>query len=314
MKILFTGSSSFTGFWFIKKLQEAGHQVCAIFQKKEGGYVETRLDRVQILANYCQREFECSVGDKRFIEIINSESQWDLFCHHSADVTDYKNPQFNYLAAIEKNTRNISEILDHLLKKGCSSVLVTGSVFEPNEGEGSDNLRAFSPYGLSKALSFEVIKYFCQVRNVNLGKFVIPNPFGPLEEPRFTNYLMRCWFRGETPTIKTPDYIRDNIHVALLANYYAHFVKKSSERGYLQKINPSGYVENQGEFTGRVSNEAKKRFGIPCEFNLGQQVEFPEPRDRRNFDKVEEVISKFNEEKAWDDFFSFYQAIPKKVD
>lgn len=309
MKVLFTGSSSFTGYWFIKSLKKAGHEVVATFQKKELDYDEVRGERVQKLANFCHREFECSLGDKRFFEIVNSEGQWDLFCHHAADVTDYKNPQFDYLAAVENNTKNIPEILDALNAKGCSSLLVTGSVFEPGEGKGSDNLRAFSPYGLSKVLSFEVIKYSCQIRNIKLGKFVIPNPFGPYEEPRFTSYLMRCWLKGETPTIKTPDYVRDNIHVGLLADYYSYFANQVPELELLQKINPSGYVESQGKFTERVSDEAKKRLGIPCEFHIDQQVDFPDPRERKNMDRIDEVASKFNEEKAWDEFISFYRGL-----
>ncbi len=31
MKILFTGASSFTGFWFAKELAAAGHEVFAVF-------------------------------------------------------------------------------------------------------------------------------------------------------------------------------------------------------------------------------------------------------------------------------------------
>jgi UDP-glucose 4-epimerase len=35
-------------------------------------------------------------------------------------------------------------------------------------------------------------------------KFVIPNPFGPYEEPRFTAYLMKTWVAGETARAQTP--------------------------------------------------------------------------------------------------------------
>ena len=34
MKILFTGASSFTGYWFIRELAAAGHEVTAIFRKR----------------------------------------------------------------------------------------------------------------------------------------------------------------------------------------------------------------------------------------------------------------------------------------
>jgi len=36
MKILFTGGSSFTGYWFIKELVAAGHEVVAAFRRADG--------------------------------------------------------------------------------------------------------------------------------------------------------------------------------------------------------------------------------------------------------------------------------------
>ena len=47
MKIFFTGGSSFTGFWFIKELTSAGHEVVAVFQREQDGYHDKlRVSRV----------------------------------------------------------------------------------------------------------------------------------------------------------------------------------------------------------------------------------------------------------------------------
>ena len=48
---------------------------------------------------------------------------------------------------------------------------------------------------------------FYAEREGALEKFVIPNPFGPYEEPRFTAYLMRTWLAGETAHVQTPRYV-----------------------------------------------------------------------------------------------------------
>ena len=85
-------------------------------------------------------------------------------------------------------------------------------------------LVAFSPYGLSKGLTAEIVRYRCREFGLHYRKFVIPNPFGPLEEPRFCAYLTRSWRKGEVVRVNTPDYVRDNIHVSLLAAAYAKFV------------------------------------------------------------------------------------------
>ena len=68
----------------------------------------------------------------------------------------------------------------HWLVLGCNKILLTGSVFENDEGAGSRDLRAFSPYGLSKGFTWQLFRYHAQIRSMTLGKFVIPNPFGPL--------------------------------------------------------------------------------------------------------------------------------------
>ena len=65
---------------------------------------------------------------------------------------------------------------------------MTGSVFEQDEGVGNAPMAAFSPYGLSKGLTAQAFRYGCGTLDVPLGKFVIPNPFGPFEEPRFCHY------------------------------------------------------------------------------------------------------------------------------
>ena len=59
------------------------------------------------------------------------------------------------------------------------------------------------------------------------GKFVIPHPFGPLEQPRLGAYLARTWAADGVAEIKTPAYIRDNIHVGLLAACYKRFVEET---------------------------------------------------------------------------------------
>ena len=109
-------------------------------------------------------------------------------------------------------------------------VVLTGSVFEADEGAGDAPLRAFSPYGVSKGLTAHVASYWCSVLDIPLGKFVIPNPFGPFEEPRFCSFLIKTWREGKPAEVRTPDYVRDNIHVDLLAKVYAAFAAATAGR------------------------------------------------------------------------------------
>ena len=143
---------------------------------------------------------------------------------------------------------------------------------------------------------------------MQLGKFVIPNPFGPYEEQRFTTYLAKSWLAGEVPEVSFPDYIRDNVHVSLLAKFYAQCAESLDGNTPYQQWNPSGYCESQGMFTSRFAQEMEKRLSVPCPFTLKEQTEFPEPKKRINTQPICADTLKWNEKKAWDQLAAFYQA------
>ena len=312
MKILLTGASSFTGMWFARELARAGHEVVATFRKRPEEYADDlRRRRVSMALEVCRGVFGCSFGDPAFLDLVRRE-RWNLFCHHAADVTNYKSPDFDLVSALANNTRNITSVLDALNAGGQTRprVLMTGSVFENDEGVGSEGLPAFSPYGLSKGLTWQVFRYHAARAVLTLGKFVIPNPFGPYEEPRFTAHLMKSWFAGQTAAVNTPAYVRDNIHVSLLAKVYAKFAEEFRERPWLQQmIHPSGYPESQGAFALRFAKEMRPRLGLPCEVELKRQVGFEEPHERINTDLINGKALDWDEGRAWDEFAEYYKGL-----
>lgn len=306
MKILFTGGSSFSGYWFIQALAKAGHEVTATFRGNLESYSGLRRQRVDLLLPLCQPVFNSEFGSENFLQLIDGQ-KWDLLCHHAADVTNYKSPDFNVIAAVDNNTKNLPLVLQKLTKSHCKKVLLTGSIFEKNEGMGSDDLRAFSPYGLSKGLTAELFRYHTQTMDMKLGKFVIPNPFGMYEEPRFTSYLMQNWAQGKTATVNTPLYERDNIPVTLLAKAYVNFAENLTSAPGFEKINPSFYAESQGAFTERFAREMRPRLNLVCKFELGDQRLFPEPKVRLNTDSLKNL--KWDEKHFWDDLAAYYKKV-----
>ncbi|MFH1111377.1 MAG: NAD(P)-dependent oxidoreductase [Planctomycetota bacterium] len=309
MKILFTGASSFTGCWFVRELAAAGHEIVMAFRRDLGQYTGLRRTRVEMLLEDGRGVFNCSFGDSRFLELVKEESGWDLLCHHAAEVADYRSPNFDVVAAVRNNTLHLGDVLSALRAKGCSKVLLTGSVFEGGEGAGSDGLRAFSPYGLSKALTAQVVTYYTEMYGMRLGKFVIANPFGPYEEPRFTAYLVRSWYEGQTPSVSTPDYVRDNVHVPLLAKAYVDFVARLPAAAGFCRASPSGYVESQGAFAQRFARNMHDKLGLPCMLELKTQSEFPEPRIRINTEPIDGKRLGWDEARAWDELAEYYKQV-----
>jgi UDP-glucose 4-epimerase len=312
MKILFTGASSFTGFWMVQELSRAGHEVTAIFRRRLEDYSdEPRRKRVHLLKELCRPVVGVGFGDEKFVELVR-QGGWDVLAHHAADVTNYKSPDFNVAAAVENNTRNLAAILNAMKDGGCSRIVVTGTVFENDEGAGSEGLPAFSPYGLSKGLTAQMFRYYAARAGLSLGKFVIPNPFGPLEEPRFTAYLVKNWFAGVTPAVSTPLYVRDNIHVSLLAKAYAKFVQSMPAGAGITKMNPSGYVESQGSFALRFAREMEPRLRLACPVEMKQQSDFSEPRIRINTDQLNAAALGWDEKAAWDAIADYYRQVHSK--
>jgi nucleoside-diphosphate-sugar epimerase len=307
VRILFTGASSFTGYWFVRELAAAGHEVVAPLRREPASYDGVRARRVGRLGQHAELIVGPSFGDPAFLELISNAERWDALCHHAADVTDYKSEDFDVAAALANNTRSARDVLCALVAKGCQRVVLTGSVFEPNEGAGSGGLQAFSPYGLSKALTAETFRYHAARAGVSLGKFVIPNPFGPYEEPRFTSYLMRTWYAGQVAAVQTPAYVRDNIHVSLLAKAYARFIEQLPDEAGLRRYAPSGYPESQGAFSLRFAAALRTRLDLPCEVSLKKQTSFPEPQVRINTDIPDAGALGWDEELAWDELADYYR-------
>ena len=113
-----------------------------------------------------------------------------------------------------------------------------------------------------------------------------------------------------TPSVNAPDYVRDNIHVSLLAKAYLHFAE--SWVSGISRINPSGYVESQGAFTQRFAREMGKRLNLKCDFVLKTQTEFSEPLVRINTDVPDAQALGWDEATAWDELAEYYaQLMPK---
>jgi nucleoside-diphosphate-sugar epimerase len=207
---------------------------------------------------------------------------------------------------VASNTAGLPRVLDAFAARGGRVVLVTGSVFEGHEGAGEPPRLAVSPYGLSKQLSGAACEFWCHRAGLGFGKFVIPNPFGPFEEPRLTAYLVREWRAGRVPVIATPDYVRDNIHVDLLARCYAgHLGALLAGRG-APRMAPSGYVERQGDFARRFAAEMRARVGWAGDVELAEQTVFEEPRMRVNTEPAVALVPEWREREAWDGIADYY--------
>lgn len=306
MKVLLTGGSSFSGLWIATALVEAGHEVIAPLLRPRDAYEGLRGRRVEALARVARVEPGMAFGDEKFQSLVSREP-FDVLCHHGARVDGYRELTFDVAGALADNTRNIAAVMAALAERGLRAVIGTGSVFESDEGAGEMPREAFSPYGLSKRLTHEVVRFWARHFGVRFGKFVIANPFGPFEEPRFCAYLMKTWAAGKVAGVNTPAYLRDNIHVGLLARAYAGYLEDIVAGRGAERFGPMGYVESQGQFAQRFANAMRERTALACELVLADQREFAEPLARINTDRIDPAAYAWDESAAWDAVADFYR-------
>lgn len=292
---------------FVEALLASGATVTATFTRSGPDAYPDSLarQRIQRLLPHVEVRWNTSFGNPKWMQLLKS-GDFHLLCAHGAAVGNYRNPDFPVDQAVAANTRNLESTLDLFGRNGGRGVVLTGSYFEPGEGEGTRPRRAFSPYALSKARTAAAYRAACRERSLPLAKYVLPNPFGPLEKPNFSSYLVHCWLRGETPLVRTPDTVRDNVAITVLAADYARFALQLAgpDRPRLKR-NPSGWVESNLDFARRLARALRPRLGRSCPVRAapGSRGAHPpgEPPARYNTDSLPAPLPQF-----WDDLARFY--------
>lgn len=293
MRILITGPSSFTGAYFIEALSKAGHDVHATCTQSVTSYTGVRALRVQKAALHATVHEGIEFGDDAFIRLIMEQS-FDVYCHHGAWTKDYRGMDYDFQHAFAVNTRSADRVCRLLSENGCRKIIVSGSIFEEANP-------VFSPYGLIKKLTTETFQLYGTHFGLHVSKFVIPNPFGPLDNPKLLDYLAREWHAGRVPRIQTPDYVRDNIPVDLLAMGFAHWVEECSEHKGTSAFRPSGYVSTMAEFVGRLSTEFRRRVHWNCEAEMAEQTDCSQPMTLVNDTALQPLFSEWDEEAFWNE-------------
>ncbi|WP_293348939.1 NAD(P)-dependent oxidoreductase [Phenylobacterium sp.] len=306
-RILLTGGSSFTGVWIAEGLAAAGFEVIAPLLRERSAYEGVRLDRVQRLERCARVTFNRPFGSEALLADIRASGGLDVLAHHAAHITGYRDPGFDPVDALARNTAGAGAVLEAVREAGARLVVLTGSVFEAGEG-GGDEPGAVTPYGLSKTLTSAAFDYWTRAAGLRFGRFVIPSPYGALEERRFGWHLFRSWFAGETPLVRTPLYVRDHLAAARLAKAYAEYVVQAlGSEAQTSVARPSGWIAPQGEFAQRVAAQAARRLGLDCRVELAAQAVFEEPLVRVNDQSG--WGANWDEDAFWDDYVAWYAGL-----
>ena len=297
MHILFTGGTSFTGMHFVEALKVAGHNVLCTCSKSINDYsgiYQQRLQRIQQSADVL---YSTRFGDERWVSLIKKH-HFDIVCLHGAYTKDYQEENFDISLAYESNLNNIEDVFK-AMSTSKPKVIITGSIFAGHDN--SNPSLPFSLYGLSKKITSETFEAFGLTYGIDISTFVIPNPFGALDNHKLVHIFGKAWLRKEIPTLVIADYIRDNIHVELLALGYVFWLPKvANQLNTTKYFKPSGYCSTMHEFITLFAKEMKQRWNIPCDFESLHQPTHSQPTTLINSENLMKIIPEWKPNIAWD--------------
>lgn len=296
-RILVTGASSFTGEWIVRALAAEHEVFCAITQASADAYSgerRARLDRIAAVATL--------VPDIRHDDSLAQaidEVRPGVLVAHAHPMDGFRNAEYDAAGAWAAMTAHLIGQMEASAAAG-TRWLYSGSMYEP-----TPERPAVSPYGISKRAVWESLRLAGLQAGVEVARITVPNPFGPGEEGRLGTYLAATWLKGETPAIRTPDYVRDNLPVTELAACYARAV----DAWPAAPVEPSGYIESNRDFVSRVAREVGARWGRELPVDFAQGAPHPEPMNVANDG---DNLSGWADREAafWDDYAAFLSTVP----
>lgn len=300
MRALLTGASSFTGTWIASALAAQGFAVTALHRRPLDAYPALARRRLLRLEGAVRLARAPSLDGAEALGLVEA-SRPDLLALHGAEVGDHRSPAFDVAGALARTTAGLGPLLDRFAARGGRAVLVTGSVFEADEGVGPPPLRAFNPYGLAKTLIWQSVRFEVERRGLTLGKLVIAHPIGAYDKPGLVGEVLAAWGRGEPARIRRPQLVRDFVAVDALAAAYAGLARRLLEEGRPQHLVPSLWPESVGAFVRRLAEAIGPRTGLACAVRLADPPEpSDEPLERVGRDPLRALVPGWDEAGFWD--------------
>jgi UDP-glucose 4-epimerase len=312
-QIFMTGVSSFTGAHIARKLVESGsYELTCSLTKSLNTYYSDKLNAERLEYSKCTNWFEnYSLSNSETLKSLQKLSP-KIWINHGAPIKGYRSPDFDFVKSFQDSIDGLVAALKIFKEQGGQLFVYSGSFFEPDEGVGEfpgmvGVSEALSPYGLSKNLVWNTVRFFCMQMGISVLKVVIPNPIGPFENTdRLMPIFASRWQKGEIPELRLGQIVRDQLPVTWLANCYLRSIQDAQTQlgnsVFVKVKRPSGFVMTQKSFIELCIKEFRQRYpNIKFECKFGE-AQSSEPIERFNSEPVMEL----NSAEAKKEFFDFW--------
>lgn len=252
--VLMTGASSCTGAHIAHELGSQGFEVVSLLTRDPAAYKPPLLRQRLEHARPKTCVYHAGFGSDAMLAAIHDHKP-AVYINHGSSLKNYRSPDFDRKGCHETNTFKSEEVFRALKSEGCQKIIHSGTFFE---SDGTQ--KAISVYAETKSDIWESIREVALGAGLATTKVWIPNAVGPLENvDRLIPSMVALWKSGETPTMKAPFLIRDNMPANWLARVYANEAKAAPMRAE-NHLRPSGFVmSNVGFITMLLEKLLRKR-------------------------------------------------------
>ena len=223
MTVLFSGSSSFTGYHFLKEMNKKKIKTIAIFSKKKSFYRDTKSKEIiDSKLKFIEPCVNTLFGSKKYIKKIK-EYKIDTICFHHFNVGNL-NYKHNFQRNLKQTIHNLENVVSHLSLNKKPKIIYTSSVYQKisNKNEYlNDNSRI--QYGLSKLTVNNVLKYLCGKYKIKFINIELKNPIGIFEKKKsLPYYLANNYFQKNQINLDNPKRI---FKYSLISEISKNYVK-----------------------------------------------------------------------------------------
>ena len=178
MKILVTGGAGFIGSHIVDRLVQEGYGVVVADNLATG-----KRRNINRAANFYRADIR-----SRWLERVFRRERPAIVCHHAAQMDVRRSVQDPMFDA-ETNILGTLNVLRYAIKYGVRKFIFAssgGAVYgEPEKLPVSEShpTRPMSPYGISKAVGDEYLRYFYDADGMEYVSLRYANVFGPRQDP-----------------------------------------------------------------------------------------------------------------------------------
>jgi UDP-glucose 4-epimerase len=252
-----SGASSFTGLWICAAFRAAGWRVLPLLTQAPASYTGLRARRVALL----DAPVVAGTAESGALAAWVHQVRPDIWVHHHHWMEAFRSPDYDVTRADAVGLAPLDQLIAALAVAGCRGIVHSGTYFEPGEG---GNTNPATAYGESKARVWIASRAAAARRGLPIGKAVIPNPIGPLEnEDRLIPTVIARARVGAPIELRGPDAVSDHLPADALARCYVALAERllAGETGIIAR--PSGRVARLADWFDELNRElVGKRLGL----------------------------------------------------